>query len=476
MNAGGMAPALLAEVVERAGETDLGAEAVTFGGADPVLPTRFRLGEMGAATIAAAALAAAKLWQLRGGDTQAIHVEVDAAAAALRSSRYMRPAIDAAPAGPRRGGGLGIYPTRDGRWMYFQRLFPHHRERLFRVLGCADDESAIARAVSDWEGLALEEAVVAAGATAGLVRTEAEWAQHPQGLALATLPLLEILRVGDAPAQALPAGTRPLAGVHVLDVTRVLAGPTCGRTLAEHGAEVLRIGTASLPDNEAMMQDTGHGKRSAALDLNSALGTATLRQLIRGADVFSQGYRPGSLAARGFSAEEIIALRPGIVHISISAFGHQGPWAERRGFDSVVQAASGLADASAHDGVPRFLPANPLDYATGYLAAFGAMVALARREHSGGSWLVRLSLAQTGRWLASLPRIDTAQAAASAGDLPAERLAELMTETDTPFGRLRHLKPAAQMAQTPPHWDLPTAPLAHDAPAWLGQPAPPAAA
>ncbi|MGH2520056.1 MAG: CoA transferase, partial [Chloroflexota bacterium] len=409
---------MLADVLERSGDAELAAYMVTFGGADPVLPTSFRLGEMGAATIAAAALAAARLWALRGGSAQAIHVDVDAAAAALRSSRYIRPATDTPPGGPRRGSGLGIYSTRDGRWMYFQRLFPHHRERLFRVLACADDEAAIARAVSGWEGLALEEAVLAAGATAGLVRTEAEWAGHPQGAALAGLPLLEILRVGDAPVQPLPAGERPLAGVRVLDVTRVLAGPTCGRTLAEHGADVLRIGSAALPDNEAMLQDTGHGKRSAALDLNRAEDAATLHQLIRGADVFSQGYRPGSLAARGFSAEEVMALRPGIIYVSVSAFGHQGPWAARRGFDSVVQAASGLADASAQEGVPRFLPANPLDYATGYLAAFGVMVALARRARIGGSWLVRLSLAQTGRWLASLPRIDAAQAAARPADLP----------------------------------------------------------
>ncbi|HEV7663738.1 MAG TPA: CoA transferase, partial [Chloroflexota bacterium] len=191
------------------------------------------------------------------------------------------------------------------------------------------------------------------------------------------------------------------------------------------------------------------------------------RTLIGGADVFAQGYRPGSLASRGFGPLEVAALRPGIVYVTISAFGHTGPWRDRRGFDSVVQAASGIADDSAIDGVPRFAPANPLDYMTGYLAAFAVMVALARRTEEGGSYLVRVSLAQTGRWLSSLPRLEPPLAAAQPADLPPERLASLMMTTETPFGRLQHLKPAAQLSATPAFWARPSVPLDHDLPAWL---------
>src|SRR5262249_38612057 len=153
-----------------------------------------------------------------------------------------------------------------------------------------------------------------------------------------------------------------------------------------------------------------------------------LRELVRGADVFSQGYRPGAIAGLGFGFEEVVALRPGIVYVQLSAFGHVGPWSGRRGFDSIVQAHSGIAGEHAVGGTPRFAPANPLDYMTGYLAAFGVMEALARRAREGGSYLVRLSLAQTGRWLAGLPRVAFDGTAA---DLPAARLDELMMTSDT---------------------------------------------
>jgi crotonobetainyl-CoA:carnitine CoA-transferase CaiB-like acyl-CoA transferase len=258
-----------------------------------------------------------------------------------------------------------------------------------------------------------------------------------------------------------------LSGIKVLDVTRVLAGPTCGRTLAEYGAQVLRIGTPRYPDNELMMRDTGHGKRSSVVDLDTQTGLDTLRDLIQDADVFSQGYRPGALAARGFSLEEVVSHRPGIIYVSLSAFGHEGPWSDRRGFDSVVQAATGIADEIGKGGQPRSTPANPLDYATGYLAAFGVMVALGRRAREGGSYLVRLSLAQTGRWLANMPRAQESEYAARPAELPQERLDELMISRETPFGRLRYFAPFAQLSETPGRWDLPTVPLDYHEPAWV---------
>ena len=438
---------------------------VTFAGRDPILPSPLPIGAAGAAVIGATALMAARLWARKTGRQQQISVDVDAAAAAMRSSRYLR--LESAE--PRRlgGGGLGVYQTRDARWVYFQRLFAHHRERIFAVLQCAGEEEAITSAVRQWDGLALEEAVIAAGASGGMVRTAAEWQAHPPAAALRDLPRLAVLRVGDAPPAPLTNGPRPLSGVRVLDVTRVLAGPTCARTLAEHGADVLRVGSPNLPDNEQMMRDTGFGKRSTALDLASPEQCRQLEHLVEGADVFAQGYRPGAIAARGFSVDEVVARRPGIVYVSISAFGHTGPWHARRGFDSVVQAVSGIAQDHAVDGRPRFAPANPLDYTTGYLAAFGVLVALQRRASQGGSYHVRVSLAQAGRWLAALPRVDAAAVAACPTELPAERLAALTMVSETPFGRLRHLAPAAQLSETPAHWDRPSVPLDHDRPEWL---------
>ena len=469
---------MLSSIFELLGEPEVRADEVAFTGADPVLPSPLRLGEAGAATIAASAVLAARLWASRTGRTQGVAIEIDAAAAAMRSSRYLRvegaegrrpgvvgaPRSEVSPASAVGRPRLGVYRTRDERWIYFQRLFPHHRERLLSVLRCNEDEGEIERAVAEWDGLALEEAVIASGASCGLVRSYAEWSEHSHAQALAELPLLEVVKIGKSAVEPLAWDpSRPLEGVRVLDLTRVLAGPTCARTLAEHGADVLRIGTLRWPDNELMMRDTGFGKRSAALDLEDPAQADVLRGLLNGADVFSQGYRPGALARRGLSPEEVAAARPGIVYVSISAFGHRGPWHARRGFDSVVQSVTGIALEHAIEARPRFAPANPLDYMTGYLAAAGAIAALRRRAHEGGSYLVRVSLAQTGRWLTSLPRVD---AAGVAPDLPRERLDALMEVTETPFGRLRHLAPVAQMSATPARWERPSVPLDHDAPEW----------
>lgn len=467
------ASAILDELLSLAGlppSSGLPAEeGVTLRGADPVFPTPPRVGELGAAAIAAAALAAARLHARRTGIRQRVTVDVDAAAAAMRSWTYLAETA-AAPRPPADGPRL-FFATGDDRWIFLHRRAAHHAARQERVLGCGHSDQEVAAAVRRWKGADLEEAVVAADACAALVRGHAEWTGHEQAAAVARLPLLTVTKIGDSdpepagPASA-PPGDRPLGGLRVLDVTHVLAGPTCARTLAEHGAGVLRIGPGTAGDRNPMQRDTGHGKRSAVLDLKSADGSAALRALAGRADVFSQGYRPGALAALGFSPEEVAARRPGIVYVSMSAFGTAGPWRGRRGYDSVVQAASGFCDEVAVDGEPRFLPVSALDYVTGYLAAFGTQVALARRAASGGSYHVQLSLAQTGRYLAGLPRTTPKERAGCPAELPAGRLAELLTETDTPFGRLRHLAPAARMSATPPRWDRPTVPMDHDAPAW----------
>ena len=238
----------------------------------------------------------------------------------------------------------GVYPTADGRWSYLHCNFPNHREAALSVLGVEEDRAAVMQAVAGWTGLELEEAIIAANGAGGMVRSMAEWAEHPQAAAVSTLPLLEIDKIGDSPREALPEGARPLSGVRVLDLTRVLAGPSCARTLAEHGADVLRITGAHLPSHPGQEMDTGHGKLSAHLDLREAPARETLQGLVRETDVFSQGYRPGTLAERGLSPGELAALRPGIVYVSLSAFGRVGPWAGRRGFDTVIQTVSGITD------------------------------------------------------------------------------------------------------------------------------------
>jgi hypothetical protein len=299
------------------------------------------------------------------------------------------------------------------------------------------------------------------------MRSPEEWAAHPQGNAVAGLPLIEIVKIGEAPPRPLPAGAeRPLSGLRVLDLTRVIAGPVCGRTLAAHGADVMRITAPHLPGIPDLDVDMGRGKLSAALDLRAAEDRERLAALVRESHVFVQGYRPGGLAARGFAPEALAGMRPGIVAVSLSAYGHAGPWAGRRGFDSQVQNASGINVAEAEAlGVPppKELPAQAMDHATGYLMAFGAMMALLRKAREGGSWHVRVSLAQTGHWLSRLGRL---QGGFDCPEPARDEIEALLEAMDTPFGRLTCIRHAARLSQTPALWTRPPAPLGTHAPVW----------
>lgn len=438
--------------------------AVSFSGADPVLRTPYRIGTAGAAALGAVGLSASELWALRTGRRQRVTVNVRTAAASLRSGVYLR--IDGKPPPAPWDPLSGFYPVRDGRWISIHCNFPNHRDAALAVLGAPAARAAAEEASTGWEGLALEEAIHAARGCAGLARSAEEWMTHPHAAAVADQPLLEITRIADAPPQPLPKGDRPLAGVRVLDLTRVLAGPTCACTLAEHGADVLKITAAHLPDSGAVELDTGLGKLAAHLDLRTSEGIARLRELLRDADVFSQSYRPGTLAARGFSPEEAAALRPGIVYVSLSAWGQTGPWRERRGFDSIVQAVSGMACASGDGAKPRLMPVSAIDYVSGYLMAFGAMVALARRAREGGSWLVRVAPARTGRWIVDRGAIEPALLKEVPQDLPSDELARLSMQTHSPAGLIGHLKPVVELSETPPRWARPPVPLGHHRPEW----------
>jgi crotonobetainyl-CoA:carnitine CoA-transferase CaiB-like acyl-CoA transferase len=453
-----------------AGWPDGRADAVEITGAtDPILPTPFRITETGTAALAAVGLAAADLWELRSGRRQEVGVDTRQATASLRSGKYMK--MDGAPVSTERNQVMGVYPAKNGRWSYLHCNFPNHRAAALSVLGVAEDRDAVRQAVAKWDALELEEAIIAAKGAGGMVRTMDEWSQHPQAAAIASLPLMEIMKIGDSPPEAFPDGDRPLSGVRVLDLTRVLAGPTCARTLAEHGADVMKITAAHLPNIGYQEYDTGHGKLSAQLDLRDPQQLETLRGLVRESDVFSQGYRPGTLGSRGLSPEALAQLRPGIVCASLCAFSHVGPWASRRGFDTVVQTVSGITSRQAElfPGAtpgPQFYPVSAIDYLTGYLMAFGTMVALGRRAREGGSWFVRISLAQTGRWLVGRGQVPESGLKDVAKEFTPAELESWSTTSDTPVGRLHHLKPVVRLSETPPHWARPSVPLGYHEPVW----------
>ena len=439
------------------------------GGTDPILPTSFRIGDTSTAALSAVGLAVSDLWESRTGRRQEVSVDARRATASLRSGKYMQ--MDGAGVSTERNTVMGVYPTKDGRWSYLHCNFPNHRAAALSVLGVAEDRDAVTKAVAKWNAQDLEDAIIEAKGAGGMVRTMEEWAKHPQAAAIANLPLMEIVKLADSPPEALPEGSRPLSGVRVLDLTRVLAGPTCARTLAEHGADVMKITGAHLPNIGYQEYDTGHGKLNAQLDLRETKDMETLRGLVSQTDVFSQGYRPGTLGGRGLSPEELAELRPGIVYISLCAFSHMGPWASRRGFDTVVQTVSGITNRQgdlfpgANPG-PQFYPVSAIDYLTGDLMAFGGMVALNRRVREGGSWLVRISLAQVGRWLVSQGEIPEADLKNIPAEFNPEEIASWSTVSDTPMGKLGHLGPVLSLSETPPRWARTSVPLGHHDPVW----------
>ena len=450
-----MPHAALREVLAAAGMDG----AVDIQGDDPVLPIRYRVAAAASASLGALGLAASSLWY----KPQRVSVDARAAAISLRSATYLR--VNFEPPPPVWDPLSGFYPVRDG-WVSIHCNFPNHRDAALRVLGTGADRARAEEASRAWAGEALEDAIHAAGGCAGYVRDEAQWLRHPQAQAVASQPLLEIVRIGDAPPSAPVPGARPLSRVRVLDLTRVLAGPTCAKSLAEHGADVLKISAAHLAHSGMVELDTGIGKRSAYVDLRSNKGVDRLRALLSKAHVFSQSYRPGALGARGFAPEDLAALRPGIVCASLSAWGESGPWRGRRGFDSIVQAVSGIAQANGDATMPRLLPVSAIDYVSGYLMAFGVCVALGRHRREGGSWLVRVGLARVGKWIVDRGVVPESAWRGLPEDLPKEELEPLFGEMRAPVGRIRYLKPVIQMSETLTFWTRAPVPLGYHPPVW----------
>jgi crotonobetainyl-CoA:carnitine CoA-transferase CaiB-like acyl-CoA transferase len=445
---------VLADLWRAAGQPEAGLEAVSLTGSEPVLPSSFAVGTAAQATIAAAALAANEFWRLRTGRRQRVGVDMRHAAAEFRSERYLR--VDGEPARGDRDKIVGLYRTGDNRWIRLHTNLPHHRAGTLKLLGAEYDRTSVQSKIGGWKAFDLEDAAAKAGLVVTATRSFAEWDASAQGAAVARQPLFSIEKIGDAPAEPFSPGDRPLGGVRVLDLTRVIAGPVCGRTLAAHGADVLNVCAAHLPALQDLVIDTGRGKLSAHLDLREPSGRDRLSALLRGADIFVQGYRPGAIAQYGFSPMDAARLRPGIVCVSLCAYGYEGPWANRRGFDSLVQNANGLNIAEAEaagDDKPKELPCQALDHATGYLMAFGAMTALHRRATEGGSWHVRCSLAQTGHWFRHLGRID---GGLRLPNPDFDTMREFMEESPSGFGRLTGVRHSAIMSETPAQWVRPS--------------------
>jgi crotonobetainyl-CoA:carnitine CoA-transferase CaiB-like acyl-CoA transferase len=461
---------LAASLLHGAG-IDFSTQHVHVAKAEPILQTRLRAAEVSAAVLTAQATLVNQIWTMRTGRTQSASLDMQGAALAMQSVFHQQiwnypiampeliyPTVD-------------LYPTKDGRHIMIDGGYPLLRNGFLDLLGCTNNKKSVGKAILGWPAATLEQAIADKKLPGVMVRSEQEWLAHPQGKILAASPAVELTRIGDAPPKPFPrpgkvyppAGLRPLSGLRILDLTHVIAGPTCAKVLACEGATPLHIYSPSRPTMAPFDIDTGHGKLSAFLDVKQPADYDKVLELAKSADVFAQSYRPGAISGL-FSPEKIAALRPGIIYVSVSCFGGEGPWQDRPGWEHLGQAAAGIAVVEGSLASPKL--ANgfyPNDYTTGNLAALGVMAALIRRATEGGSWHVRVSLTRTAMLILEQGLND---ASAASANVAPEVLQRFMMESDTRLGRLHFLGPIVRYSETASRWDLPTSPLGVHPPVW----------
>lgn len=450
---------VLDDLLPQTGFTDAPRDRVRILDDGLALATRFPITACAVAALAAVGLAAARLTELRGGTARDIEISTRRAGLAMANSTYLQ--RDGANA-KFRDPFTGFYAAAGGRHIFLHGNFPHLRAGLLQMLG-ADDAAALPAIVARMDPFEIEARAIEANLCAAAVRTRAEWQATPQAKALTGRPVIEMTQT-EGPAADLPAhADKALQGIRVLDFTRVIAGPMAGRTLAEWGGDVLRISGPGLPSIPSLVIDTGFGKRAAELDLKTSDGLARARQLAAAGDVVIDGYRPGALPGRGMGAIELHSLHPNLVHVDLCAFGQSGPWAARRGYDSLVQATMGM-NLGQTDETPRALPCQPLDYLTGYLAAYAAMLGLIRRAEGFSGSRAALSLAGIAHWMWQVHDQLGPESDVPAANPTAHEIVDLLESHNTAFGPITAMRPP--LAPVGWRWDRLPVPLGTDKPDW----------
>lgn len=448
----------------------LAADDVEIVGAEPPTRSPHRLAECMAAAMAVHGAAGVRLAERRGGPRRTTSVRTDDALLQLMAvfaTRIGDVPVAGTMEDPNLLGDSAFYRCRDGREVFLLLSYPHLRDRALRVLRCAPDRAAITEAVSRWDAAELERAVVAVGGTATMVRTTEEWAASDAGRAIADDPVIGIVRTGDAePRQhaSLTATDAPMRGLRVLDLTHVIAGPVAGRLAAEHGADVLHLSRPDRPDPNAMIIETGTGKRNAYCDLRTGDGRSAFERLLTTADVVLHSYR--DMARFGLDADQMAADHPGTVFADVHGWGTTGPWADRGGFDQLACAATGFA-LEEGGGERAALPPTYLlnDYVAAFLLSAGIQTALARQASEGGTWHVHVDLARVCTWVQGFGT-DPHRSHETDGDLR-DRLDDVdLVVRSGPFGEVRSLAPRVRVT---PSWDArvrPPAPLGSSPLGW----------
>ncbi len=428
--------------------------SVSFSGQDPILPSKHRLGACVGIPIMAGAVGAVAFHRERGGPEQDLSLDLRQAVHAINPDISWHPTLNGEPT-PKpllRDNPflLTPYRSRDGRWVMASGVYPYMVAQWCRFLDVPPDSKKVAGAIARWNAFELESAAAAAGLTISVIRTPSEWLAHPQGAILANQPIIGLERIGEAPARIFGPADRPFDGIRVLSFTHAVAGPTVGRTLAEHGADAL---CATRPDDyehEFIYAEANAGSRSCYIDLASSVGRGRAETLLADADVVVNNHRGGTLERRGLAPKELAERYPGIVYVAVTCFGSTGPWAERGGFDMIGSAASGLMTTEGSESEPALPPTGLInDYVTGYMGAIGATAALIKRATEGGSWRVNVNLTRTAMWCESLGLVDPH----IAGSDDDHRIREpLPYDAPSPLGDVHMVAPPVHFSRTPPRW------------------------
>jgi crotonobetainyl-CoA:carnitine CoA-transferase CaiB-like acyl-CoA transferase len=435
----------------------LSGGTVSFTGEDPIVSSAHRLGACIGIPLMANAVAAAALHRLRGGPAQDLQLDLRQAVHSINPSAFWTPTLNGehAPHPLVLDNPFLVVPYRsaDGRWVLATGVYPRLAAMWCRFLDVPPDMGKVAAAIADWNGFELEEAASAAGLPVTVVRTPGEWLVHPQGALLATQPVVSLERIGDAPVRDLGPAQRPFDGIRVLSFTHAVAGPTVGRTLAEQGADVLCATRPNDYEHDFIYDEANVGSRSAYLDLDGEIGQERLAELLPNADIVVNNHRSGALERHGLEPRELAQRHPGLVHVSVTCYGSDGPWARRGGFDMNGSAASGLMTVEGSPAEPK-LPVTGLinDYITGYMGAIGATAALAKRATEGGSWHVTVNLTRTAMWCGSLGLVDPTLAGTDDEHSLREPAAY---DAWTPLGEVHMLAPPVRFSHTSPSWPDP---------------------
>jgi crotonobetainyl-CoA:carnitine CoA-transferase CaiB-like acyl-CoA transferase len=462
-------------------EEDSESNVCFTGPADPIIDSPYFIGEGFSALMGAVGMANTIIWRMRGGKAQQITVDRCKSIPHLYRLQFIKQnGYRVKLSAPFKPTG-GTHKCKDGRLIETLTTFRHLEDGMLELLNCANTKQAIDAAFMKWNSFELEEEINKRGLCGTVVHTKDEWRSHSQGKALLDVPVVTIEKIADSEPIPFRVANRPLSGIRVLDLAHIVAGPIVGNVLAEQGAEVLHI---NQPNREQILTniiDTGFGKLSAYLDLNDLSDIERLNRLVQqNTDVFVQSYRPGALKSKGFSPENLAKIRSGIISVDVSAYGHVGPWAGRKGWENLGQACTGITIDQGSKDSPELCAGFLTDYTTGYFGALGVLAALIRRAKEGGSYHVCVSLARTAMWYQDLGLVPDEDRTKYKGYYK-DHLNRVMDpkigdgfndhveliETETPFGKLTHMAPVIKYSETPGYWERPTVPLGYHCAEWL---------